>query len=452
MKLFISQLGFIKQIVVICLSLGINFSYASVEEFVLENGLKVVVSTNKAAPIITTQLWYKVGSSYELGGKTGISHALEHMMFKGSSKLKAGEASQILSKFGISENAYTSYDYTVYHQFLSKRYIDLVLEIEADRMASLSLPSNEFISELEVIKEERRLRTDNKPIAKAYEQFLASAHIASAYRSPVIGWMEDIERLDIRDLRTWYKSWYAPNNATLVIVGNITAKEVKPSVQKWFGKIPSKDLPAAPTPLEIKVPYERRLHLLTSDKVPKIFLGFNVPSLKTAMFKKDAYALMMVSAILDSGVSSRLQRDLVRKGELVSSISADYDFYNRGDGLFVFRATPNIQKHKTLEQVEDALWQQIADLKSNTISFSELNRVRTQLVTSMIYDRDSIGLQAQMIGMFESIGLSWRDLQQVQDELKTVTPADIKNVVIRYLVKSRSTTALVFPKEGSSRK
>jgi len=430
---------------IIWFSLSLS-SNASTNEFTLDNGLKVIINTNKRAPIVTTQLWYKVGSSFETSGKTGISHALEHMMFKGSSKLKPGEASVILRNLGAAENAYTTYDYTVYHQTLDVNKLNVALEIEADRMATLALPAGEFKRELEVIKEERRLRVDDNPNGKAFERFFSSAYIASGYRNPVIGWMEDITRLTIDDLRAWYQTWYAPNNATLVIVGDITPDVAMPMIKRWFGKIPAKKLPTNIVPTEINEPYARRIDLRLPVKVPRLIIGFNVPGIKSAITKREVFALMVLSYLLDGGDSSRLTKSLIRDKSIASSVSAHYDAYKRGDSLFIFSATPNIQKNKNLAELEEAIWQQIDLIKKNPPSNKELRKIRASLVADLIYQRDSIEAQAMIIGMLESIGMSWRDIETLVNDFDQVTVKDIQNVARKYLTRERSTTALVQPK------
>ena len=200
-------------------------------EFRLDNGLKVIVREDHRAPVVVSQVWYKVGSSYETPGKTGLSHALEHMMFKGSNKVGPGEASLILRDLGAQENAFTSDDYTAYYQVLARDRLGVAFELEADRMASLRLPPEEFKREIEVIKEERRLRTDDQPMSKAYELFSAMAFPSSGYHTPTIGWMVDLERMSVGELRAWYEEWYAPNNATLVVVGSLPLKAPPPCGQ-----------------------------------------------------------------------------------------------------------------------------------------------------------------------------------------------------------------------------
>ncbi len=217
-------------------------------EFTLDNGLKVVVREDHRAPVVVSQVWYKVGSSYETPGQTGLSHALEHMMFKGSAKVGPGEASLILRDLGAEENAFTSDDYTAYYQVLARDRLGVAFELEADRMASLRLPADEFSREIEVIKEERRLRTDDNPMSKAYERFKAMAYPASGYHTPTIGWMADLDRMKVEELRHWYQSWYVPNNATLVVVGDVTPDEVKNLAQRYFGPIPKRDVPTGEDP------------------------------------------------------------------------------------------------------------------------------------------------------------------------------------------------------------
>jgi zinc protease len=220
-------------------------------EFTLDNGLKVVVREDHRAPVVVSQIWYKVGSSYEAPGQTGLSHALEHMMFKGTEKIGPGEASLILRDLGAEENAFTSDDFTAYYQVLARDRLGVAFELEADRMANLRLPADEFTREIEVIKEERRMRTDDKPMSKAYERFKTIAYLASGYHTPTIGWMADLERMKVEELRHWYKSWYVPNNATLVVVGDVTPGEVKTLAQRYFGPIAKRDVPPAKIPLEL---------------------------------------------------------------------------------------------------------------------------------------------------------------------------------------------------------
>ncbi|GIZ12566.1 pitrilysin family protein [Pseudomonas sp. NCCP-436] len=417
-------------------------------EFSLDNGLKVIVREDHRAPVVVSQLWYKVGSSYETPGSTGLSHALEHMMFKGSRKFGPGEASRILRELGAEENAFTSDDYTAYYQVLARDRLDVALELEADRLAALQLPADEFAREIEVIKEERRLRTDDRPASLAYERFKAMAYPASGYGIPTIGWMADLERMDIEDLRAWYQKWYAPNNATLVIVGDVTADEVRTQVQRHFGDIPRRTVPPAKLPLELPAAGERRTTLYLKTQLPSLLMGFNVPGLATSETPRQVYALRLAAALLDGGYSARLSARLERGEELVSGASAWYNAFTRGDSLFVLSATPNVQKGRTLEEAEAGLWRELRALQQTPPSAEELARVRAQVIAGLVYERDSITSQATSIGMLETVGLSWRLSDQELTELEAVTPADIQQAARTFFVRDRLSVAHILPEES----
>jgi len=418
-------------------------------EFMLDNGLKVIVREDHRAPVVVSQLWYKVGSSYESPGQTGLSHALEHMMFKGSGKLEAGEASRILRELGAEENAFTSDDYTAYYQVLARDRLAVAFELEADRLASLKLPADEFAREIEVIKEERRLRTDDKPSALAFERFKAMAYPASGYHTPTIGWMADLERMSVEELRRWYERWYVPNNATLVVVGDVTQAEVRELAERYFGPISSRLVPDAKRPLELDEPGERRLTLHVKTQVPSLIMAFNTPSLATSETPREIHALRLISALLDGGYSARLPQQLERGEELVTSASAWYDAYARGDSLFVLSATPNRQKDRSLEDVEAGLWKQLEQLKQSAPSQEELERVRAQVIAGLVYERDSISQQATTIGQLESVGLSWRLMDEELSALEAVTADDIQQAARHYFTRSRLSVAHVLPEETS---
>ena len=416
-------------------------------EFSLDNGLKVIVREDHRAPVVVSQLWYKVGSSYESPGSTGLAHALEHMMFKGSSKLGPGESSRILRELGAQENAFTSDDYTAYYQVLARDRLEVALEMEADRLASLTLPEDEFVREIEVIKEERRMRTDDRPSGLAYERFKALAYPASGYHIPTIGWMHDLDRMTIADLRDWHERWYAPNNATLVIVGDVQPAEVKTLVTRYFADIPARPIPAVKQPLELDEPGERSMTLYLKTQLPSVMMGFNVPSLTSSTNATEVHALRLISALLDGGSSSRIPTQLVRKQELVAGASAWYNAFSRGDSLFVLSATPNVQKGKNISDVETGIWQQLKQLQDHPPSAAELARVRAQVVAAEVYAQDSITSQATLIGQLETVGLSWRIQEDDLAALSAVTPADIQAAAKKFFSKTRLTTAYVYPEE-----
>lgn len=417
-------------------------------EFTLDNGLKVIVREDHRAPVVVSQLWYRIGSSYEVAGSTGLSHALEHMMFKGTDKLGPGEGSRILRELGAEENAFTSDDFTAYYQVLARDRLAVAFELEADRMTALTLPADEFTREIEVIKEERRMRTDDRPSSLAYERFKALAYPASGYRNPTIGWMKDLQRMTIEDLRAWYRLWYAPNNATLVVVGDVTVDEVRGLAERHFGRIPPGQTPPVKLPLELSEPGERRLRLYLKTQLPSLMMGFNVPSLVTAGDARQIHALRLASALLDGGYSARLATRLERGEELVSGASAWYQGHARGDSLFILSATPNVQKGRTLEEAEAGLWGELQALKEQPPSSAELARVRAQVIAGLVYERDSIAGQATAIGKLESVGLSWRLIDEELAAIEAVTPEDIQQAARTFFTRERLTVVHVLPEEA----
>lgn len=418
-------------------------------EYTLKNGLHLIVREDHRAPVVVSQLWYKVGSSYEPAGITGVSHALEHMMFKGSAKLEPGESSRVLRELGAEENAFTSNDYTAYYQVLASDRLEVALEMEADRLASLALPGDEFLREIEVIKEERRLRVEDNPMALARERFEAVAYSASGYANPTIGWEKDLKRLEIEDLREWHKNWYSPNNATLVVVGDVNPETVWQLVDKHFANIPARPVLTDKAPLEPEVAGERRLKLHVNTQLPSLLMGFNAPglggNLQTGVEPHEIHALRLIAALLDGGNSARLATRLEREQQVATATSANYDPFTRGDSLFVLAATP--AQGKTLEQTETAIWAELERLQREVPTAEELERVRAQVIAERIYERDSITSQASTIGVLETVGLSWRLADEELDALRAVTAENIQAAARRLFKRERMTLAQVLPQE-----
>ncbi|MDX9688415.1 M16 family metallopeptidase [Halopseudomonas formosensis] len=414
-------------------------------EFTLDNGLKVIVREDHRAPVVVSQLWYRVGSSYEPPGRTGLSHALEHMMFKGSERLAPGQASRLLSSLGAQENAFTGRDYTAYYQILSREHLPIALELEAERMHKLTLPEDEFLREMEVIKEERRLRVEDNPNSLAYERFLSQAYMASPYGQPVIGWMHDLDRLTVGDMREWYDRYYQPSNAILVIVGDVQLEQVRELVERYFAPLSDQPAPEARAPLELPGGAERQLSLRLPVQMPSLLLGFNVPSLSTAEQAWEVHALRLLAAVLDGGYSARLASNLERGPAIATSASADYDGFVRGDSLFLLSGIPNLARGVDLDQLEKALREQIEQLQQTPPSQQELNRVQAQMTAGLVYAQDSISHQANEIGKLESIGLSWTLLDEDVAALQAITPEQISEVARRYLVPERLTRAHILP-------
>lgn len=330
---------------------------------------------------------------------------------------------------------------------LASDRLSVAFELEADRLASLRLPPEEFKREIEVIKEERRLRTEDNPSAKAYERFQALAFPASGYHTPTIGWMADLERMTVEELRAWYETWYVPNNATLVVVGDVVPSEVHALAQRYFGSIAQRPLPAAQIPLELSTPGERLLTLHLPTQLPSLMMGFNVPGLATSKNPREVHALRLIGALLDGGYSARLPSRLERGEELVSGAGSSYDAYTRGDSLFVLSATPNVQKGKTLGEVEDGLWRQLDDLKNTPPTSEELARVRAQVIAGLVYERDSVTSQATTIGQLETVGLSWHLMDDELADLSAVTPADIQQAARTYFTRDRVSVTHILPED-----
>jgi zinc protease len=416
---------------------------AVVHEYQLDNGLKLIVKEDHRAPVVVSQVWYKVGASYEHDGITGVSHVLEHMMFKGTDDHPAGEFSRIISENGGSENAFTSKDYTAYFQKLEKSRLAISFELEADRMRNLHLQEEEFQKEIKVVMEERRMRTDDKPTALTYEQFAAMAFISSSVRIPTIGWMNDLENMQLEDLQRWYQRWYAPNNAIVVVAGDVDPEAVLKLAKKYFGPLePEVIVPPKPR-IEPPQKGRRDLTVQAPAEVPYTVMGYKVPAVATATESREPYALEVLANILDGGDSSRLTRELVRGSQIASSAGAGYDLYDRQAGLFLLDGTP-AGSHSVAE-LQQALFKQIQLLKDEPVTDEELSRVKSRVVASAVYELDSAFYQAMKIGQLEAIGLDWRLADEYVERINAVTAEQVQAVAKKYLVEEALTVAVLDP-------
>ena len=414
-----------------------------IHEYKLENGLKLIVKEDHRAPIMVSQVWYKVGSSYEHDGITGVSHVLEHMMFKGTKAVPSGEFSQIIAENGGSENAFTSQDYTAYFQTMEKSRLPVSFELEADRMRNLTIPDEEFLKEVQVVMEERRMRTEDNPQSLTYEQFNATAYASSPYRLPVIGWMDDLENLQVGDLRDWYQKWYAPNNATLVVVGDVDPEDVYAQAKKYFGPLkPSEISPAKPR-LEIAQRGRKEIKVEAPAKLPYLMMGYKTPVVLTAEQSWEPYALEVLAGILDGGDGARLASELVRGKAVAASAGAGYDGHDRMDSLFLLSGTPS--NGHTVKDLEKALTEQVQRLRESSAEAEELDRVKAQLRADKVYEQDSIFYQAMQIGILETVGLSWKDAEHYLERIEAVTAEQVQAVANKYLVQDRLTVAELVP-------
>lgn len=414
-----------------------------VHEHKFANGLKLLVKEDHRSPVVVSQVWYKVGASYEPGGITGVSHMLEHMMFKGTHQYPAGEFSRIIAENGGQENAFTGSDYTAYFQTMEKSKLEISFKLEADRMRNLDLKAEELEKELQVVTEERRMRTDDQPRSKTQEQFNAVAFSNSPYRNPVIGWPDDIANYKVEDLQAWYQKWYAPNNATLVVVGDVETQQVVKLAEQYFAELkPSEINPIKPQQEQEQVGL-RKLTVKAPAKLPYIMMGYKVPVLNTAKPESEAYALEVLSAILDGGNSSRLSSRLVRGKQLAVTAGAGYDFNSRLPELLLLEATP--AEGKTVFDLEYALREEIDELKAELVSADELARVKAQVLAHDIYQKDSNFYQAMELGMLETNGLGWQKAGEYVAKLNQVTAEQIRDVARKYLIDDHLTIAYLDP-------
>lgn len=409
-----------------------------VQEFVLDNGLKVLLLEDHKSPVVTFQVWYRVGSRNEKDGKSGLSHFLEHMMFKGSKKIKPEEYSRIIAKNGGRSNAFTSSDVTVYYATMSRDKIGIEIDLEADRMANALLGETYFEPEKKVIQEERRLRTEDKPVSALGEVAGAAAYMVHPYRRPVIGWMEDIQNLTRQDLVDHYKLYYAPNNAFIVMAGDFSTAEMLLKIKAAFGNIPRGSEAPKVRAEEPPQKGERRVTLKKEAELPFVLMYYHTPNLKSP----DSYALDVLSVVLAGGRSSRLYHDLVYQKRLARSVDADYNGLSIDPS--VFSVTAQLMPGKDPAEIEREIDSLLEPLKSDLISDRELQKAKNQIESTFVYAQDSIFGQAMKIGYYEAVG-DWRLLDSYLDGIRKVTPHDIQRVAQEYLNRDRRTVGVLIP-------
>ncbi|WP_366516980.1 pitrilysin family protein [Thauera sp.] len=412
-------------------------------ETTLANGMKVIVKEDRRAPSVVHMVWYRAGAMDEPDGVSGVAHVLEHMMFKGTREVGPGEFNKRVAAVGGRDNAFTGKDYTAYFQQVPPAHLPAMMALEADRMKNLVLTDDEFTRELEVVKEERRLRTDDQPRALVFEQLMATAYQAHPYRRPVIGWMPDLEAMQPEDARTWYRRWYAPNNAYLVVVGDVDHRAVFRDAEQHYGAIPPGELPARRISLEPAQRGPRASVVKAPAELPYLAMAWHVPALRDPASDREAYALDVLAAVLDGYDGARLTRSLVRDQQIAVSAGASYDTGNRGPALFYLHGVP--AAGTTPEALATALRAELQRIREEGISEQELARVKTQAIAAQVYKRDSLMGQAMEIGYLESAGLSWRDEQTLLDGLRAVTAAEVQAVAKRHFNDDALNTARLEP-------
>ncbi|NWG03928.1 MAG: insulinase family protein [Syntrophaceae bacterium] len=413
-------------------------------ETVLPNGLKVIFLQNPKAPLVTFQVWYRVGSRNEPWEKTGLSHLLEHMMFKGTEKTGPEEFSRIIQENGGNLNAFTSYDYTAYFENLSSDRIRVAIDLEADRMQNLVLREEDFRTERMVVMEERRLRTEDNPQTVLIEQVMATAFQIHPYRWPIIGWMEDLERLTLDDLKAYYRTYYNPVNAFLIVVGDFKREELLTKIEQAFGPIPKGTAPDQEKSKEPPQMGERRIFVKKEAQLPSLVMGYHVPNLR----HPDGYVLEVIATLLSEGKSSRLYQNLVREKRLALSADSDYSLLSRDPRLFFLWV--DLLPNKEVADVERTLDQEIERLQREPVGDQELEKAKNQLEASFIFGQDSIFNQAMLLARYE-MTLSWKAIDDYLPSIRKVTPEDIRRVAQKYLVPDNRTVGILVPlppKEG----
>lgn len=436
---------FLKKIL-ICLSLLFlsPLCWANdVHEYHLKNGLTLLIKEDHRAPIVISEIWYKVGSSYEPNGITGISHALEHMMFRGTKKFGPGVLEKIVSENGGEQNAFTDSDFTAYYQKFSADKLAVSFELEADRMRNLLLRQADFLKEIQVVMEERRMRVDDNPQEILLERLNGAAFVASPYHHPVIGWKNDLQNMTVDDLRKWYETWYAPNNAILVVVGDVKPKQVYELAKTYFSNLKPITLPKIKPEKDLPPLGEKRLIIRTPAQLPWLAMAYPVPVIKQDSNNQDPYVLHVIATILSGGNSARFAKNLVRDQQIAAEANVFYSPLSRLDSLFLLQATPT--SGHNLTELESSLLKQIKQLQTFGVSPEELARAKAQITADKIYRDDSITAKANELGSLASINLPWQVERDYLKHINAITPHQIQIVANKYLLASHLTIAYLIP-------
>ncbi len=424
-------------------------SLANPYETTLKNGLRVIVNEDHRAPTAVQMIWYRIGSMDEVDGQSGVAHVLEHMMFKGTPTVGPGEFNKLVAAAGGRDNAFTSRDYTAYYQQVPREKLPEMMSLEADRMRHLNVDAKEFAQEIKVVMEERRMRTDDNPQSKLFEQMNAVAFQAHPYRRPIIGWMDDLEKMSAADAKVWYDTWYVPNNAYLVVSGDVEHQAVFALAEKYYGAIESRPLPARRPTAEPKQEGVRRIAVKAPAELPVLIMGYKAPILRDIDKDSDPYALQMLAAILDGHDAARFNKKLVREDKVALEAGIDYDSTARGPGMLYLHGTP--AEGKTVADLEAALRAEISRVQQEGVSETELKRAKAQLIAAEVYKKDSMFGQAMEIGQIESAGLSYRKLDRLLEKLQQVSAADIQRVARRYFGDDELTIGVLDPQPLDSK-
>ena len=418
----------------LCFNLPVLASAENIEELILPNGLKIIVKPDHRAPSVVFQIWYKVGSSDEYKGITGISHLLEHLMFLSDNNPLLGENFNHLNDIGSKGSAYTTRDFTFYYHIMGKKHLALAFEVESNRMQHLSPSITEFNIEKKVVWEELHSVKGKEPFLPAYNKLYELAFKNNAYQFPVIGRLEDLENLTLAKTMSWYKNYYTPDNATIIVVGDVEAAEVFKLARHYF-------LPVHKTKMlnnhniaksTNKKTTETRFVMPDNITVGAILLAYKVPSINTSVPRWEAYALELLAGWLETGTITRLTRVLIKDKQVANEITISYSSMREENTLFIIEAIP--RQGTSLKQLEKTLVDEIKQIKTELISQDSLQKIKNQMIAVEIFDRDSMYTQAKIIGQAESVGIHWSEDAQYISHIENVTAAQIKKVLKKYFI------------------
>ena len=413
---------------------------SAVGEHFLSNGLRILTWEDHSAPIITYEVWFNVGSRNERPGITGISHLFEHMMFKGSRKYGPEEHANIVQSHGGRLNAFTANDMTVYYENISSDELELVIALEAERQANLAITAENLASEREVVKEERRMRTDNNTFGDVMEQLMANAFIAHPYQWPVVGWMSDLNAITLEDCREYHRIHYAPNNATIVLVGDFNTNMALQLIEKYYGAIPKQEPPPPVSTVEPQQRGERRIKLHRLAQLPMLFAGYHIPNI----IHEDMPAIAVAQKILSDGESSRIYKKLIYEDQIAMYAGGSVD-EARDPSLFYAYCGMNIGHG--IEEGERALFEIIEGLAQNPPTSEELQKAKNQLEADYILSLQSNSRKAYNLGFYQTVAGDWRLMFKISEKYAAVTAEQVAEVAARYFTERNRTTVVLIPEQ-----
>jgi len=416
---------------------------ANPHEFSLPNGLRLIVKEDHRAPTVVHQVWYRAGSMDEAPGVTGVAHVLEHMMFKGTRRHGPGEFSRLVAEAGGRENAFTSTDFTVYHEQVHRDRLPLAMRLEADRMVNLVVRPEEFAREIKVVMEERRLSYEDRPRSLLYENLLATAFAAHPYKWPTIGWMQDLQNMSWEDAQSWYRRWYAPGNATVIVVGDVEPQQVLALARRYYGVLPRRTIPGRKALAEPEQRGPKRVTLKAAAELPYVRLGYKAPALRDPAADWEPFAISLIAQALGGSDAARFNQILVRERGLATSAEADYELISRGPGMLFLDAAA--AKGRSASELEGGIREIVARVAADGLSPEELERAKVQRLSQVVFRRDSFFAQALELGELESVGLSFRDADRIAERFKAITLEQVRAAAARYLVEDGLTVAVLDP-------